>query len=140
MAHGSDGDGSPTAAGPSADGAGRTILIVEDNAGVRQIVCDTLADEGWPVQAAQDGQQALDLAEQQRPALVVLDLAVPVRDGFAVAAQLRSAYGDSLPILVISGDGYTAEKAERVGAYAYLRKPFDLSDLVEVVRRGLGGG
>ena len=118
----------------------QTILVVEDHPQVRQIVCDTLADEGWRVRAAQNGQQAIDLAAQQRPALVVLDMALPIRDGFAVAGRLRSSYGAALPILVISGDGHSAAKAARVGAYAYLRKPFDLGLLVAEVRRGLGRG
>lgn len=113
----SDASASRAATGPASAGE-RAILVVEDNAGARRVVCDTLADGGWRVQAAHNGQQAIDVAEWQRPTLVVLDLALPIRDGLAVSGRLRSAYGDALPILVMGGDGHTAEKATRVGAYA----------------------
>lgn len=79
-------------------------------------------------------------AATQRPTLVVLDVKLPVVDGYAVAQSLRSRYGTHLPILVITGDGQAAMKARRLGAYSYVRKPFDVVDLVGAVLLGIRAG
>ncbi len=118
--------------------AARPILVDDDDDDVRRIVLETLEAEGWVVLAAPDGQQAIEQAVWQAPALVVLDVTLPVLDGYGVAGALRAAHGARLPILEMSGDGQVASKAQRIGAFAYLRKPFDLDDLVTAVRRGLG--
>jgi DNA-binding response OmpR family regulator len=72
---------------------------------------------------------------RQRPALVVLDIGLPDIDGYAVAEGLRAAHAEPVPILVMTADGRAREKAERVGARAYLHKPFELQELVDHVRR-----
>jgi DNA-binding response OmpR family regulator len=69
---------------------------------------------------------------------MVLDMTLPVVDGYEVARSIRATHGQRVPILVITADGQAAEKAHRVGAYAYVRKPFDVAELVDAVRRGLG--
>lgn len=67
-------------------------------------------------------------------------MSLPRLDGYGVAAELRTRFGSEFPILVITADGLAREKAERVGAYAFLHKPFDIETLVERVREGLAGG
>jgi DNA-binding response OmpR family regulator len=121
-------------------GAGRQlpfILIVDDDPRIRQVIRDVLTEEGFTVATAADGPQAIRRAADQPPALVVLDMGLPRMDGYEVAAALRAAHGRALPILTITADGGAADKARRVGAFAYLRKPFDLDDLVAAVRGGL---
>jgi DNA-binding response OmpR family regulator len=113
------------------------VLVVEDEPQMRQVLAWALEDEGLPVQTASDGSEALEVAQAQRPALVVLDMGLPIVDGYGVASGLRTTYGQEVPILVVTADGRAAEKARRVGAYSYLSKPFDLSDFVDAVRRGL---
>ncbi len=113
------------------------ILVVDDDPGLREIICEALEDDGLPVAVAADGMQALELAAQRRPELVVLDWGLPIVDGDVVASQLRQAHGDHLPILVITADGRAAEKARRARAFAYLHKPFDVNTLVSTVRRAL---
>lgn len=115
----------------------QAILVVEDDDVVRRIVGETLEAEGWTVLVAADGRQAIQQAAEHPPALVVLDVTLPIVDGYGVAAALRAAQGPGLPILVVSADGQVAAKAQRAGAFAYLRKPFDLDDLVATVRRRL---
>ena len=115
----------------------RPILVVEDDALVRRSVCAALEDEGLLVVAAADGQAALRVAALQPPALVVLDITLPILNGYLVADALRETHGSDLPILVMSADGRVREKARRVGAFAHLHKPFDLEDLVRGVRQGL---
>lgn len=114
------------------------ILVVEDEQQVRQTIQWVLEDEGLAVATAADGQEALDLAAQRRPALVVLDMALPRLNGLAVADGLRHLYGQSAPpILVVTADGRAESKARQVGAYGFLQKPFDLEELVAAVQRGL---
>lgn len=128
--------GSRTAeAGDAGEGP---ILVVEDESELRQTMQWILEDEGLPVQTAANGREALDLATRRRPALVVLDMALPVMNGDGVAAGLRATYGESVPpILVVTADGRAAAKAEQVGAFDFLQKPFDIDDLIEAVQRGL---
>ena len=113
------------------------ILVIDDDPGLREIICEALEDDGLLVAAAADGAQALELAAQRRPQLVILDWGLPVADGGVVSSRLRQAHGDHLPILVITADGRAAEKARRAQAFAYLHKPFDVDTLVITVRRAL---
>src|SRR3712207_2785624 len=97
-----------------------------------------LEDEGFDVGTAMDGAQALRLAAERPPGVVVLDMSLPDVTGEALARQLRATW-PGLPVLVITADGRAAEKAARIGAYAYLHKPFDIGELVALVRRGFEG-
>jgi DNA-binding response OmpR family regulator len=90
------------------------------------------------VDSAVDGKDAVHRAAVREPSLVVLDMTLPGLDGFGVAAELRRRFGGRLPILVVTADGQPRQKAERVGAYAFLHKPFDVGGLVQQVRAGLG--
>ncbi len=115
------------------------ILVVDDDPGLREIIRETLEDEGFLVHVARDGPQALELAAQRRPELVILDWGLPVFDGDGVAERLRAIHGEDLRILIVTADGRAAEKARRARAFAYLHKPFDVNALADVVRRGLDG-
>ena len=121
--------------------AGQTgpVLVVDDDAVVRRMICSALEEEGLPVVAADNGRLAIERASRHPPALVVLDMSLPLLGGDAVAAELRARFGERLPILVITADRRPAEKARALGAYAYLSKPFDLDDLIATVRRALQG-
>ena len=115
------------------------VLVVDDDLHVRQVVQWALEDAGFTVVTAADGEAALVQAAICRPRVVVLDFGLPNADGVTVAAQLRSTCGSGLSIMLITADGRAAEKAARVGAYAYLHKPFEDRALVATVLRGLGG-
>lgn len=122
-------EGDPPVEGP--------ILVVEDDHEIQRMIQWLLEDEGLPVETAGDGAEALRRVRERRPALVVLDLNLPLLDGDEVAAALRAVYGDSVPIVVVSIDSSASEKARRVKAIEHLRKPFDITDLVDAVRHGL---
>ena len=116
---------------------GTHVLVVEDDALLRETITWALEDDGLEVDSAVDGRDAVQRAAARAPRLVVLDMGLPGLDGFAVADELRNRFGVQLPILVVTADGRAQSKAERVGAYAFVHKPFDVSVLVRQVRAGL---
>ena len=114
------------------------MLVVDDDPIVREMIRRALEDEGILVVTAADGPEALEEATRLRPYLVILDVSLPVLGGEAVAHQLRQITSDDqLPIMAITADGRPAEKARRLGAFAYLAKPFDVDALVDVVQQAL---
>lgn len=116
------------------------VLVVDDDPALRQTIRWTLEADGFPVVSAAGAAQAVEAAQRERPALVLLDYGLPDGDGSTVAQALRTHFlGNPPPIIVITADGRAAEKAARAGAAAYLHKPFDLDDLLGSIRRVLRG-
>lgn len=115
------------------------ILVVDDDQQVRQAIRWILEDEGHIVSEAADGNEALRLIGESLPDLVVLDLTMPQVDGYGVAAVLEAREGPRVPILLITADGQAPAKAERVHAFAFLRKPFVVEDLLRTIRSQLAG-
>lgn len=113
------------------------VLVVDDDAEIRDVVRWLLEDEGWTVETASDGRDALEQATRARPALIVLDMGLPIMSGEEVAMRLQDVYVDPPPIIVVSADGRAGEKAARIGAASYLHKPFDVDTLARLVRRTL---
>jgi len=118
----------------TSEGKGR-ILVVDDDPAIRESIQWFLEDEGFSVETAADGQEAVNRALQSRPALIVLDLGLPLLNGEQVADAVRSAYKPSPPIVVVTAGGSIAARAARCGAVAYLAKPFDLTKLADLVVR-----
>src|SRR5579864_2994247 len=116
------------------------ILVVDDDLNVRQAIRWILEDEGYLVSEAADGHEALRLVRESRPDLVVLDLTMPEVDGYAVAAALQTGEGTRVPILLITADGQAPAKADRINAFAYLRKPFAVDELLSTIRQQLQAG
>ena len=114
------------------------VLVVDDDRDMLAVMRGALEDEGLHVETAENGLQALSIARHRKPALVILDVTLPDVDSGHVAAHLRQTTDPAIPLLVITADGAAAAKARRLGAYAYLRKPFDLGRLISEVLRGLG--
>jgi DNA-binding response OmpR family regulator len=117
---------------------GAIVLVVDDDPEIRDVVRWLLEDEGWTVETASDGRDALERATRARPALIVLDMGLPIMSGEEVAMRLHEVYVDPPPIIVVSADGRAGEKAARIGAASYLHKPFDVDALARLVRRTLG--
>ncbi len=121
------------------DAAPNPVLVVDDAPQLRQLIQWALEDEGLPVVTAGDGREALERAVRRLPAVVVLDMGLPLLSGEGVVAGLREVYGETVPVIVITADGRAAEKARRVGARAYLHKPFEIDDLITAVLGALRG-
>ncbi len=114
------------------------VLIVDDDPTIRELVGEVLADAGHEVVGAPDGTVALDLAERQRPALILLDVCLPCMSAEEFAQAYRRRPGPRAPIIVFTaGDG--AAHTARIGAVGYLPKPFDIEQLVEIVEAGKSG-
>jgi DNA-binding response OmpR family regulator len=116
--------------------AGTPVLIVDDDAVIRTVLRSVLEDEGIEVAEAADGQAAVDYVSRRRPALILLDMGLPILDGVTVGLRVHSLY-QSLPIIVLSADIRVVEKARHVGAIAYLHKPFDIDALLDTVQSAL---
>jgi CheY-like chemotaxis protein len=110
------------------------ILVVDDDPSIRATVRAILEMEGYPVESAEDGAQALHAVEQQRPSLVLLDMRMPVLDGWGFARAVKER-GLKLPILVMTAAQDARRWASEIGADGYLAKPFDLLDLLRAVER-----
>src|SRR5258708_38082030 len=115
-----------------------TILVVDDEAGIRQSVRGILADEGYRVLEAEDGRGALRLIESERPRLVIVDIWMPEMDGIELLRRIRDS-DPMTPVIVISGHGNieTAVTATKLGAFDFIEKPFSLDGLLHVVDRAL---
>ncbi|WP_428566335.1 MAG: response regulator [Solidesulfovibrio sp. DCME] len=108
------------------------ILVVEDDGDVRRAVSLWLAGSGYAVVEAADGREGLDVARREKPDAVLLDLRLPVLDGFEVLAALAREGGEPPPVIVISGQDEIAGviQAFRMGAADYLQKPIVSFDLL----------
>ncbi len=113
------------------------ILLVEDEPSTRDAMALVLELQGYKVITVADGQQALDhLRQDGRPCVILLDLMMPVLDGWGFRAQQQQDPSlASIPIVVVSADGGVPQKAAALGASAYLQKPVDIDQLLATVRR-----
>lgn len=121
------------AAGPAAP---VRILLVDDEPDMVHATALRLRRAGYEVLAAFDGASALRLAASEHPALVILDIRMPARSGFAICDELRRLGAPQPPVLFLTGD-LTIEAAVRARALgaAYLAKPYDPVELLETVER-----
>jgi CheY-like chemotaxis protein len=113
------------------DGRGRSVLVVDDDETIRELVSVLLTCEGYAVTTAVNGRDALKLLEQWRPDLIVLDMLMPVMDGGAfLGAQQASAQLRDIPVIVMSASFKLKDEHERSAASALLPKPFRIGDLL----------
>lgn len=118
----------------SEPGAGTRVLIAEDEALIRLDLAEMLRDEGYHVVGeAADGQEAVELAEELRPDLVIMDVKMPRRDGIDAAAEIAAKRIAPVVVLTAFSQRELVEKARDAGAMAYLVKPFSVSDLIPAI-------
>lgn len=110
------------------------ILIVDDDSAILSVVSEILDLEGYQVLTAVNGLEALRVLERMRPSLIVLDMRMPVMDGWGFAAALRER-GISIPILVMTAAQNARAWAQEIHAQGYIPKPFEVSDLVAAIER-----
>jgi DNA-binding response OmpR family regulator len=115
----------------------RRVLVVEDDDSVALVLADLLEDEGFEVKRAANGRTGLDLLKAFRPQLVLLDLMMPVLDGWGFRAQQRQLAPElaQIPVLVLSGARDARTAAVALDAAGVLAKPFEVDALTAAVRR-----
>lgn len=113
----------------------KRILVVEDEADIRVFLKELLVDEGYNVQTAEDGIEALNSVKKNEPDLVVLDLGLPKMSGESVCLELRKKY-PRLPIIILTGRDTTPDiiKGLQLGADDYVTKPFIADELLARVK------
>jgi CheY-like chemotaxis protein len=111
-----------------------SILVVDDDLGIRSALAAFLEDAGYLVEEAANGREALTWLERQHPTLVLLDMRMPVMDGWEFARALR-ARRIAVPLVVMTAARDAQAWAEEIAAEAYVSKPFDYDVLLSTVER-----
>jgi len=119
-----------------------TLLIVDDQADIRKLIRMTLEFEGYTLIEAQDGAEALRMANSSKPALMLLDVMMPGEfDGFQVCEQIKTdpaLAGTRIVMLTARGQQSDRERGRKAGADAYLTKPFSPLELIDTIERLAG--
>jgi CheY-like chemotaxis protein len=121
---------------PDAPHSSLDVLIAEDDPGIREALCFLLEHEGYTCATAENGREAVEIAQQTPPRLVLLDLMMPEMDGFKAARQLRKdPRTRDVHIHCLTGrtDPAARLQAHRAGCEVYLTKPVDVEGILDVV-------
>ena len=117
------------------------VLVVDDDAHTRQIICHLLGQEGFETREAVNGRDALQQLTQWFPNLVIMDLRMPDMDGFETCRCIREMWGESgiPPIVILTGmiDRESVERASLAGADEFVIKPFRSAVVLEKVQKAL---
>src|SRR6185503_413360 len=116
-----------------------TILVVDDELGIRGLLSDILSDEGHSVELAENAAEARAVRERMRPDLVLLDIWMPDVDGITLLKEWGASGLLTMPVIMMSGHGTidTAVEATKFGASAFLEKPVTLQKLLRAVEQSL---
>jgi DNA-binding NtrC family response regulator len=118
------------------------ILVVDDELGIRDLLCEILNDEGHSVEVAENAAQARAARLRDQPDLVLLDIWMPDMDGVTLLKEWSAAGMLTMPVIMMSGHATvdTAVEATRIGALAFLEKPITMQKLLKAVEQGLSRG
>jgi CheY-like chemotaxis protein len=117
---------------------GQYILVVDDDDDFREALSEVLTEAGYPVQQAENGEVALQKTAEEAPGMVLLDLKMPVLDGWGVMERMRNdSRSSAVPILILSAYGFEWE-AELLGAQGYIPKSVGMEEILERVRKAAG--
>jgi two-component system, OmpR family, response regulator len=117
----------------------RRILVVDDDATLRETLLEVLTEDGFDVRSAADGAKAIEQLRSWRADLVILDLMMPGMDANAFRMAQRAARRDPAPILILSAAPGLHQAGKQIEAADVVAKPFRLNDLLAAVERALGG-
>ena len=108
------------------------VLVAEDEADIRELLVDILADAGYQVIGVEDGRKALDAARSLRPDIVLLDVMMPAMDGFEVLASLKAEVDTaSVPVIMVTAKAQKQDQTEAIkrGAMGYVTKPWEAGEI-----------
>jgi two-component system response regulator MtrA len=121
------------------NGEPRRVLVIDDDDALADVVRQLLRDAGYSVATVRDGAAALELTKHIAPDLILLDLAMPIMDGWSFVTQYRrnGHQHDGARIVLLTANMQAPDIARDLGADGYITKPFDVEELVAIVRREL---
>jgi CheY-like chemotaxis protein len=108
------------------------VLVVDDQEAIRDTLQTALDDEGFTVECAANGREALDILERWKPCVILLDLMMPVMDGWAFRAEQKRS-GSTVPVVLLSAAGELGRHQESLGAAAIIPKPFDIDHVISAI-------
>jgi two-component system chemotaxis response regulator CheY len=121
-------------------GAGRTALVVDDNASIRQMIASAFLSDGFKIIVeAENGKEAVEIAKEVRPDIITLDLSMPEMNGLEAAAEVHKTFPKT-PIILFTlyGDGLSQTEAAKAGISLVLAKTTPLSMLIKLAHRLMG--
>lgn len=121
-----------------ADAPGQDVLVVEDDPDMAALVHMIVSEAGYGVRTAADGAAALERVAERMPGVILLDMRMPVMDGWEFAREFGARFGRAAPVVVITAAENARARAEEISADGWLEKPFELDDVLRMVARFLG--
>lgn len=118
-------------------GGAHRVLVIDDDDELADVVRQVLRDANYSVATVRHGAAALELVRHIAPDLILLDLTMPIMDGWSFVSQYRRTAKESARIVLLTANAHAAEIARTLGADGYITKPFDVDDLVTIVGREL---
>jgi twitching motility two-component system response regulator PilH len=126
----------PRDPGPGSEQGGASVLVVDDDAGLREFIRVNLEAEGYSVREAASAGEGLAALDEEPPDLILLDVMMPKMDGWEMLRRVQERHGvDAIQVIMYSGKLEEAGKAEEHGAKAFIGKPFDPSKLLEATKQ-----
>lgn len=121
----------------------KKILVVDDEPQIRDLIKDRLTLSNYTVLTASDGKEALDVARENQPDLILMDIAMPEIDGYTTCSKLKKdSKTKSIPVLLLTGKDLESksviERCSAVGAYDYISKMSSLKELLDKVKEAVG--
>ena len=108
------------------------VLVVDDQEVIRETLQTALDDEGFTVETAANGREALDILERWKPCVILLDLMMPVMDGWAFRAEQKRS-GSNVPVVLLSAAGELTAHQRALDAAAVIAKPFDIDRVIRTI-------
>ncbi|HEX5000873.1 MAG TPA: response regulator [Bacteroidia bacterium] len=118
----------------------KTVLLIEDDAAIRENTCELLELKGFQVISAVNGKEGLALAEENKPDIILCDIMMPEADGYQVFTELKNNNEtSSIPFIFLTAsvEKKEVEKAFGMGVHGYIRKPFDTDELFNAIENCL---
>lgn len=123
--------------GNGVPGSRTRVLVIDDDDAVCELLRQSLSDRGFAVATVQHGAAALELVKHHQPAVILVDLRMPIMDGWAFVEQYRRMADPPASIVLLSAVKDLEATAKRLGAEGFVRKPFQIEELTAAVQRCL---